>query len=56
MTSSVCGLVYASKGAAIGAEVLSCCGPIGEAVGGFIGGAVGYMAGSGVATAVVKGC
>ena len=55
-TSSVCGLASATKGTAIGAEVLSCLGPAGVAVGGFIGGAVGYMAGSGIASALVKGC
>ena len=54
-TSSVCGLASATKGAAIGAEVLSCLGPIGAAVGGFVGGTVGYVAASGVGNALVKG-
>lgn len=54
-TSSICGLVSATEGAAVGAEVLSCLGPIGAAVGGFIGGTVGYVAGSGISNALVKG-
>ncbi|MBR1657645.1 MAG: hypothetical protein IJ697_04170 [Synergistaceae bacterium] len=54
-TSSVCGLASAAKGATIGSKVLSCFGPAGAAIGGFAGGTIGYMAGSGVATAVVKG-
>ena len=54
-TSSVCGLASATKGAAIGAEALSCLGLIGATVGGFVGGTVGYVAGSGVGNALVKG-
>ena len=54
-TSSLYGLTYAAKGAAIGSAVLSCLGPIGAVVGGFLGGTVGYMAGSSVSAAVVKG-
>lgn len=49
------GLCTMGKGAAIGAAALSCFGPVGVAVGGFIGGTVGYIAGSKIGETVVKG-
>lgn len=51
----VAGIATAAKGAAIGATVGSVLGPAGAVFSGFIGGTVGYMAGSKVAQTVVKG-
>jgi len=53
--ATVAGLCTMEEGAAIGAAALSCFGPIGTAVGGFIGGTVGYIAGSKVGETIVKG-
>lgn len=53
--ATVAGLCTMEEGTAIGAAVLSCFGPIGTAVGGFIGGTVGYIAGSKVGEIIVKG-
>ena len=53
--ATVAGLCTMEEGTAIGAAVLSCFGPIGTAVGGFIGGTVGYIDGSKVGEIIVKG-
>ena len=49
------GLGWATKGAAIGAAVLSFIPIAGPLVGGLVGGTIGYMAGSGVGQAIYNG-
>lgn len=53
--ATAAGLVAMGKGAAIGAAVGTIFGPVGTAVCGFVGGTVGYMAGSKTGEMVVKG-
>ena len=53
--STVAGLWSMGEGALVGAKALSFLGPAGVAIGGFVGGAVAYAAGSKVAETVVKG-
>lgn len=52
--SALAGFAAMAKGAAVGAKIGTPLGPIGIAVGGFIGGTVAYIAGSGLGTLAVK--
>lgn len=53
--STAAGLAAMGEGTSIGASIGTVFGPIGTAICGFIGGTVGYIAGSKVGEAVVKG-
>jgi hypothetical protein len=53
--STVYGLSWGAKGAAIGAVALSWIPLVGPVIGGFIGGTIGYMAGSKVGSAIYSG-
>ena len=53
--ATTAGLITMAEGTALGAEIGTVFGPAGTAIGGFLGGAVSYMAGTKVGETIVKG-